>query len=561
MDGYEADDIIATLATQGLAEGMQVLIMTGDRDSIQLVTEDSTVLYTMRGVSDLARLTPAAVEEKYGVPPHRYPELAAIVGETSDNLPGVPGVGQGYAAKWINQFDGLDNVIARADEITGKKGEALRAHLGDVIRNRRLNALVRDLTLPVRPDGLARQPWDRTEGLELLDELEFRGELRGRLLETIDPDPAETFEAESGLRARRPSARLRRGGGVARGARPRGRARRASPSRAAGGPAPARSCPSPSPTSDGQAAWIDVADIGPDDDAAVAAWLADPARPKALHDANGPSLALAARGWELAGLAVDTALAAYLVQPDQRSYDLADLTLRYLKRELRQDTTDADQLSFDALDDTTASDAAMLTARAVLDLADALDGAVEEHGGTGLLRDVELPLIGTLVRMEQVGIAVDTDYLEGLESDFGDQVRTAANDAYDVIGKEINLGSPKQLQVVLFDELDMPKTKRTKTGYTTDADALQALLREDRAPVPPAPAAPPRRDPAAPDGRGPAQDRRLRRPHPHDLQPDHRRDGSALQHRPQPAEHPDPHRGRAPDPGGVRGRARATSRC
>ena len=104
----------------------------------------------MRGVSDLARLTPAAVEEKYGVPPHRYPELAAIVGETSDNLPGVPGVGQGYAAKWINQFDGLDNVIARADEITGKKGEALREHLGDVIRNRQLNALVRDLTLPLR---------------------------------------------------------------------------------------------------------------------------------------------------------------------------------------------------------------------------------------------------------------------------------------------------------------------------------------------------------------------------------------------------------------------------
>ena len=178
MDGFEADDIIATLATQALAEGMQVLIMTGDRDSIQLVTEDSTVLYPMRGVSELARLTPAAVQEKYGVPPHRYPELAAIVGETSDNLPGVPGVGQGYAAKWINQFDGLDNVIARADEITGKKGEALRAHLGDVIRNRQLNALVRDLTLPVRPGGLARQPWDRTAGLELLDELEFRGELR-----------------------------------------------------------------------------------------------------------------------------------------------------------------------------------------------------------------------------------------------------------------------------------------------------------------------------------------------------------------------------------------------
>ena len=194
LEGYEADDIIATLTTQALAEGMEVLILTGDRDSIQLVTETSTVLYPMRGVSDLARLTPAYVEDKYGVPPYRYPELAAIVGETSDNLPGVPGVGQGYAAKWINQFDGLDNVIARADEITGKKGESLREHLGDVIRNRRLNALIRDLTLPVRPGELARQPWDRTTGLELLDELEFRGELRTRLMDTIDPATGEEID-------------------------------------------------------------------------------------------------------------------------------------------------------------------------------------------------------------------------------------------------------------------------------------------------------------------------------------------------------------------------------
>ena len=126
-DGYEADDIIATLVTQALADDAgfdEVMILTGDRDSIQLVTDRSTVLYPMRGVSDLARMTPAWVQEKYGVPPHRYPELAAIVGETSDNLPGVPGVGQGYAAKWINQFDGLDNVIAQADKIGGKKGES-----------------------------------------------------------------------------------------------------------------------------------------------------------------------------------------------------------------------------------------------------------------------------------------------------------------------------------------------------------------------------------------------------------------------------------------------------
>lgn len=480
LEGYEADDIIATLATQAMAEGMEVLILTGDRDSIQLVTETSTVLYPMRGVSDLARLTPAYVEEKYGVPPWRYPELAAIVGETSDNLPGVPGVGQGYAAKWINQFDGLDNVIARADEITGKKGEALRAHLGDVIRNRHLNALIRDLTLPVRPGETVRQPWDRAAGLELLDELEFRGELRTRLMDTVDPS-ADDEVTEEGFDL--DGERLASGGvaawleqhasdgervGVAvQGSWRAGTGEVVSVALAAG-------------TSAG--AWIDVTEISPEDDAALAGWLADATKPKVLHDAKGPTLALAAHGWELGGLAVDTALAAYLVQPDQRSYDLADLTLRYLKRELRQDTTDADQLSFDTLDDTGTSDVAMLTARAILDLADALDDTVEEHGGTALLANVELPLIGTLVRMEQTGIAVDTDYLEGLESEFGDQVKAAATDAYDVIGKEINLGSPKQLQVVLFDELDMPKTKRTKTGYTTDADALQSLYEKTEHP-------------------------------------------------------------------------------
>ena len=278
-----------------------MLILTGDRDAIQLVTDSSTVLYPMRGVSDLARLTPAAVEEKYAVPPHRYPELAAIVGETSDNLPGVPGVGQGYAAKWINQFDGLDNVIARADEITGKKGEALRAHLGDVIRNRQLNALVRDLTLPIRPGDLGRKPWDRTVGLELLDELEFRGELRTRLMDTIDPEPGPVARrprrASSSRASAWPPARCATGWPPTR---PRGSGS-ASPCRGPGEPAPARSCPWPSRPGPARPGGSTRPTSSPDDDAAVAEWLADAERPKAIHDANGPSLALAARGWAAGG--------------------------------------------------------------------------------------------------------------------------------------------------------------------------------------------------------------------------------------------------------------------
>nr|WP_223399783.1 DNA polymerase I [Nocardioides rotundus] len=482
-EGYEADDIIATLSTQAAGREMEVLVVTGDRDSFQLVTDTTTVLYPMRGVSELARMTPAAVEQRYGVPPQRYPELAALVGETSDNLPGVPGVGQGFAAKWINQFDGLDNVIARADEIGGKKGEALRAHLGDVMRNRRLNELVRELDLPVGPDDLARQPWDRSAGLALLDELEFRGELRTRLTGVIDPEPEEEIDdsgftmtgsrLEPGQVAAWLAEHAAPGSGVLTGVAVLGSWR--------AGTGSVRTVALA--TAEGDAAAIETTELTPEDDSAVAAWLADPEAPKVMHDANGPLLALEAQGWPVQGLINDTALAAYLVQPDQRTYDLADLTLRYLKRELRSGESDPDQgqLALDEVDDS-AAQTAMLHARAVLDLGEALDGQVAERGGEALLRDVELPLVHLLVRMEQTGIAVDTDHLESLESHFGEQVRQAAEDAYAVIGKEINLGSPKQLQVVLFDELGMPKTKRTKTGWTTDADALAGLYEKTEHP-------------------------------------------------------------------------------
>jgi len=473
-DGFEADDIIATLVTQALAEPeMEVLILTGDRDSLQLVTDRSTVLYPMRGVSDLARMTPEAVEAKYAVPPHQYPELAAIVGETSDNLPGVPGVGQGFAAKWLKTYGDLDGVIDNADKITGKKGEALREHLGDVMRNRRLNALVRDLDLELHPRDLALRPWDRQAVHTLFDGLEFRV-LRDRLFETLSSEEDVVDDSGFELAGTRLGAdevgswlAEHASGDAATGVAAQGAWR------AGTGEVWSLALAA----ADGTAAWFDAAEVTPADDAAVAAWLADAARPKVLHDAKGPMLALAARGWPLAGLQSDTAIAAYLVRPDQRSYDLADLTLRYLKRELKQGEADDGQLSLDTLGDEgdSAADTAMLHARAVLDLAEALDSAVEEHGGTELMAEIELPLVHLLARMETLGIAVDSEHLESLEQHFSAEVRAAAEEAYAVIGKEINLGSPKQLQVVLFDELDMPKTKRTKTGYTTDADALQAL--------------------------------------------------------------------------------------
>lgn len=470
-EGFEADDVIATLATQAESAGFEVLICSGDRDAFQLVSDQVTVLYPRRGVSDLARMTPDAVREKYGVDPERYPDLAAMVGESSDNLPGVPGVGPKTAAKWIDQFGDLDSIVERVDEIAGKAGQALRDHLGDVVRNRRINELVRDLELPVETADLAVQSWDRDAVHTIFDGLEFRV-LRDRLFETLT---TEVPEAEAGFEIT--------GEQLATGKVGPWLASHTSTGERTGlhvhgtwGGGTGDVVSISLATSDGSAAWIDPTEMDGPDDEAMATWLADPQQHKALHDAKGPMLAFAARGWSLAGVTSDTALSAYLARPDQRSYDLADLTLRYLKRELRGDEPDTGQLSFDGAEEEATARAAMIKARAVVDLAKALDEELEERGGADLLGAVELPLVRVLADLEQAGIAVDVPHLEALESHFAAKVRDAAAEAYAVIGKEINLGSPKQLQVVLFEELGMPKTKRTKTGYTTDAEALQQLL-------------------------------------------------------------------------------------
>lgn len=471
MDGYEADDIIATLSRQAAAAGLKVLICTGDRDTLQLVNDQVTVLYPRKGVSDLARLTPAAVAERYLVAPGRYPELAALVGETSDNLPGVPGVGPKTAAKWLDSYDGLENLLRHVDEIGGKVGDSLRAHLADVVRNRELNALVGDLPLSVPVAQLARRDWDREAVHSLFDGLEFRV-LRDRLLETLPADDTGThggFQVAGEILA--PGAV---GAWLDQHARTDVVGLDVSGSwRAGAGDLTALALAG----ADGAAAWIDVTTLTPGDDQALASWLADETAAKAMHDSKGPLLALWSRGWELAGLTSDTALAAYLLRPDQRVYDLADLVVRHLKRDLAVAPSGADDSAQAAFSfDDTASHDAMIRARAVIDLAEALETELAAQGGANLLRQVELPLTRTLAGMERLGVAVDVAYLNQLHADFDGAVAAAEADAFAVLGRPINLGSPKQLQAVLFDELGMPKTRRTQTGWTTDAESLEGLF-------------------------------------------------------------------------------------
>ncbi|WIY84227.1 DNA polymerase I [Propionimicrobium sp. PCR01-08-3] len=475
VDDYEADDIIATLSAQADARGWENIIVTGDRDSFQLVDGNTTVLYPVRGVSELARMTPDAIETKYGVVPARYPEVAALVGETSDNLPGVPGVGNKTAAKWLAKFDGLDNLLARADQVPGKAGDSFRAHIDDVRRNRRLNRLVNDLALDLGLDDLELHGWDRDAVHQLFDALEFRV-LRDRLIEAF-PDDEHADEQQgfefTGERLG-PGALAgwitEHGQGELTGVDFTGHWGSGRGDIAAVALA----------STDGSACWFDVADLDAPDEQAFAHWLADPGFGKAMHSAKGPMLAAWEQGWQLNGLICDTELAAYLLRPDQRSYDLADMSIRYLKRELRanssgQEATDQQMLDFGSETTDEESDAAMLRARAVVDLTDAMSVELGRLGQRRLLDDLELPLQRILARMERTGIALDGEVLDQLHSEFDARVRSAEQAAWDSVGRQVNLGSPKQLQAVLFDQLDLPRTKKIKSGYTTDAEALEGL--------------------------------------------------------------------------------------
>lgn len=478
-DMIEADDILATWASQAAARGWDVLVCSGDRDSLQFVTDTVTVLYPVKGVSELARMTPAAVEAKYGVRPERYPDLAALVGESADNIPGVPKVGPKTAAKWLGLYGDLEGVLAHADEITGVAGQNLREHVDQVRLNRELNHLLTDLDLPYAPEDLEVRPWDREAMHTVFDALQFRT-LRDRLLammpaeergEDVVTCPATEIED---LAVGTLGAWLAARAGQRLGIEVRGRA------------VPGAGDADLVALADaaGVAVVVDLTTIAPADDAALGAWLADADAPKVVHGGKARWHELAGRGYVLRGVTLDTELAAYLCHPDQRTFDLEDLAIRSLHREIGGASGGNTQgaLDLDLAGDGGEGAALAERAAVLVPLGEALADDLADRNASRLLGMLELPLADVLAQMEGTGVAVDVELLRELDAEFGDQARHAAEEAYAVIGREVNLGSPKQLQEVLFDQLDMPRTKKIKTGYTTDAAALTDLFAKTQHP-------------------------------------------------------------------------------
>lgn len=466
-ENFEADDIIATLATAAGPLGFDTYIVTGDRDSFQLVNESTTVLYPMRGVSVLHRFTPEAVEEKYGLTPVQYPDFAALRGDPSDNLPNIPGVGEKTATKWIVQYGNLDSLLAHADEIKGKAGNSFRERLDQVRMNRTLTEMIKDLELPYAPDQLERKPADASAIASKFDELEFGSNLRDRVIHAVDAqgnvsEESEEDKPEVVIDHEKLTSWLATRAGQSLALYVRGH----------GSPASGDAESAAIVDKQFHAVALDFGDLDADDDQAFAQWIASDS-PKYLHEAKAVFHMLAGRGYTLNGIEHDTAIAGYLLRPGQRTYDLKDVYQRHLQRQLGGGSSESGQLSL--LD---APDAQKLvnSAVAILELSKSLTAQLQAIDAYELYREMELPLVGVLARMEATGICVDVATLREQRDVFVEQVKEEESAARELAGDEtLNLSSPKQLQVVLFDTFGLPKTKKTKTGYSTAAKEIESL--------------------------------------------------------------------------------------
>jgi len=473
-EDYEADDILATLAKQGSDNNFSVLVVSGDRDTIQLIDDNVTLLYpSKQGVSELTRYDAAKVFERYGIQPHQYPEIAALVGETSDNLPGVPKVGEKTAVKWINEFGSLDEILARADEIPGKVGESLREHKDNAVRNRKLNRLINDVELPITLVDLDRGVMDVTAIKEVFSRLEFKT-LQTRVLALA----GESLELSSTSQSSQPKQEINVPG-YELPSQPRSQIlldeelaawlHKSSESHAQG---ISVSCEIFS----GDISRIGLATAtesiivpwspGLSDIQPFIDWLEGPT-PKIFSGAKEQLKILMSKGISVSALGFDTEIADWLLRPDVSKSDFADLVKHYFGVDIPR--SDPNQL----LPDDSALDPG-LTAWFIFHL----DHVIRLHMGAqtlGLFLDIEIPTLLTLSVMEHRGITVNRSKLESLSHELARKASDAQQQAFDVIGREVNLASPKQLQEVLFDQLEMPKTRATKTGYTTDATALAEL--------------------------------------------------------------------------------------
>ncbi len=452
IEGYEADDIIATITKQAEKEKCEVFICTGDRDSFQLVNSATTILYPKRGVSEMARMTPQAIIDKYGMTAEQYPDFAALRGDPSDNLPSVPGVGEKTAAKWIVDFGSLKELLANVDTLGGKVGQSLRDNIDNVIRNRELTQLVHDAPVNFEVDALA---WNGPEEVlitPLFEKLEFRT-LKERLAPLMKKDPGklkapvipdslfETPFDSALLTPEEASARIAsHTGDIAIAFDVEGEKVH-------------RYCVA-----------LNNQDSFIVHSSAMGDWATSSSIGKIAHDAKSVS-----RNYPLSNISFDTSLAAYLVNPGTRSLDFADIIERW------GDGT--------AIDDS--SDEATLhsQARLLFTLRDSLQKELHERELDNLFKELEMPISELLAVMENRGISVDRKKLESLAIFFEKESSAQTKVAHESVGHEFNLASPKQLQVVLFDELKLPKTKKIKTGYTTDADALNWLFEKSKHPV------------------------------------------------------------------------------
>lgn len=456
LEGYEADDIIATITKQAEKEGAEVLICTGDRDSFQLVTEKTTVLYPKRGVSEMARMTPEAVQEKYGMSPDQYPDFAALRGDPSDNLPSIPGVGEKTAAKWIVEFGSLKNLISNVDKVGGKVGQSFRDNIDDVIRNRELTQLVHDAPIDYQVDALAWAGVVESDLTKLFEQLEFRT-LKDRIKPILNPDSVvKEVKKKSDADEFTLFAPVVEGGALS----------------------PDELSKKISQHTGDIALAFELQDeklhryavaFSPSDvylihSSQMGEWAQDSNISKIAHDAKS-----LARENLLDGVVFDTALAAYLVNPGVRAQELADLLERW---------GDGAEI------DSSSPEQSLLTSAAALfTLRKSLLTEMQDRGVYALFTDLELPIAHLLAVMENRGIAVDRKELEKLAVFFEGEVARETKAAYLAAGHEFNVASPKQLQVVLFDELNLPKTKKIKTGFTTDAEALNWLFEKTKHPL------------------------------------------------------------------------------